>query len=167
MLVSIAYYSRKGTTDGLARMVAEEVRRRGHEANMVRIKHVKRPGFLKAARMSIKQMEDVELNNVEADLDMSSADMVVIGGPIFAGNVNPFTRTFLAKAKGLEGKPAGIFICCSSKPDDTVEYIEMLTKMANDRGLQVKGSLVGSTKVKDQYAKLSKAFVEDLLTPYN
>jgi menaquinone-dependent protoporphyrinogen IX oxidase len=164
MRVGIAYYSRKGTTDALAGLVAGELRERGHEVDMVRIKHVKRPGLLKVARMSTKRMDDVELDNVEADLDMTSADMVVIGGPIFAGNVDPFTRTYLARAKGLEGKPAGVFICCRSGPDDAGGYIEMLTKLATERGLLVKGSLAGSTKVRDQYDQLSKAFVDELLT---
>jgi menaquinone-dependent protoporphyrinogen IX oxidase len=163
VLVSIAYYSRKGTTDGLAAMVAEEFRRRGHEVNLVRIKHTKRPGFLKAVRMSMKH-EHVELENAESDFDMSLAEMVIVGGPIFAGNVNPFTRAYLRRITGLEGKPGGVFICCASKPEDTGKYITELTQLASDRGLKVKGSLVGSRKIMDRYPELAKAFVEELLT---
>jgi menaquinone-dependent protoporphyrinogen IX oxidase len=163
MRVGLAYYSRKGTTDGLAGMIAGELRGQGHEVDVVRIEHVKRPGFFKAARMSVKEMDDAELANGEEDLDMSDADMVIVGGPVFAGNINPFTRTYLARAKGLEGKPAGVFICCASRPDDAGEYIDMLTRLATERGLEVRGSLTGSNKVRDQYPRLAKAFVDDLL----
>jgi menaquinone-dependent protoporphyrinogen IX oxidase len=163
MLVSIAYYSRKGSTDGLAGLVAEEFRSRGHEVTLVRIKHTKKPGFFKAARTSIKH-EDVELVNAESDFDMSPAELVVIGGPIFAGNVNPFTRAYLSRVTGLEGKPGGVFICCANKPEDAGDYIKELTKLASDQGLEVKANMVGSKRVKDHYPDLAKAFVEELLT---
>jgi hypothetical protein len=91
--------------------------------------------------------------------------MVIVGGPIFAGKVNPFTRTFLARAEGLEGKPAGVFITCKSGPEDASDYIASITRLATHRGLHVRGDLAGSTKVRDQYDRLSRAFVEGLLAP--
>ncbi len=163
MHVRIVYYSRKGTTEGLAGLVAEGISKRGHQVTMVPVKHVKRPGFLGAGRASMTEKE-MELANDEGDYDLGDADLIVVGGPpIFAGKVNPFTRTFLARATGMEGKPGGVFICCASKPADGEQLVKELEALVSAKGLQVRGRLVGSNKVRDQYPQLAEEFVASVL----
>ena len=161
MHVKIAYYSRKGHTDKLAGMVAEGIQAKGHRVTMVPIKHVKRPGFLGAGRASVMEKE-MELANVEGDYDLGDADMVIVGGPIFAGRVNPFTRTFLSRAKGMEDKPGGVFICCASKPADGEGLVKELEGMVSGKGLEVRAHLVGSDKVKEEHPRLAAEFVAQL-----
>ncbi len=162
MHVKIAYYSRKGTTEGLAGMVAKGIRGRGHQVTTVPIKHRKKPGFLGAGRASMTERE-MDLANVEADYDLGDADLIVVGGPIFAGKVNPYTRTFLGRASGMEGKPGGVFISCASKPSDGEVLVNQLVDLASAKGLRVRAKLVGSNKVRDQYQHLADTFVADLL----
>jgi multimeric flavodoxin WrbA len=162
MRVRVAYYSRKGITEGLSGMVAEAIRSRGHDVTMVPIRHVKRPGFLGAGRASMKEME-VELANDDGDYDLGDADMIILGGPVFAGKVNPYTRTFVKRARGLEGKVGGVLITCASGPIDGVALVDQLAQLASAKGLEVRGRLVGSRKVRDRYPQLAEAFVAEVL----
>ncbi len=162
MHVRIAYYSRKGTTKGLAGMVAEGITKRGHQVTMVPVKHVRKPGFLGAGRASMTEKE-MELANEEDDYDLGDADLIIVGGPIFAGKVNPFTRTFLARATGMDGKPGGVFICCASKPADGEELVKELEALVSAKGLRVRGHLVGSRTVKEQHPQLAEEFVARVL----
>ncbi len=164
MRVKVAYYSRKGTTEGLCGMVAEGIRSRGHDVIMVPIRHLKRPGFLGAGRASIKEME-MELANEDGDYDLGDADMIILGGPVFAGKVNPYTRTFVKRARGLEGKVGGVLITCASGPSDGVALVDQLAQLASARGLEVRGRLVGSRKDRDRYPQLAEAFVAEVLDP--
>jgi multimeric flavodoxin WrbA len=161
MNVSIVFYSRSGTTEGLAGRVAKDVGQLGHDVTMVPIKHKKKPGFFGAARAAMKT-KDMEIVNEPGDFDLAAAEMVILGGPIFAGNINPFMKTFLDRAQGLEGKPAGVFICCNSAVDEAGEYMVQMRKLAEGYGLQVRGELIGSRKVKADYDKLAQHFVLDL-----
>lgn len=162
MHVKVAYYSRKGTTEGLASLVAEGIRSRGHDVAMVPIKHLRRPGFLGAGRASMKEKE-MELANDAGDFDLGDADIIILGGPVFAGKVNPFTRTFVKRATGLEGKVGGVFISCASSPSDGVALLDQLAQLVSAKGLEVRGRLVGSVKVRDRYPQLAEAFVAEVL----
>jgi uncharacterized membrane protein YgcG len=162
MHVKIAYYSRKGTTKGLAEMVAKAIQGRGHQVTMVPIRHVKRRGFLGTARESIKG-EDMELDNDEADYQLGDADMIIVGGPIFAGMVNPYTRTFLRRATGLDGKPGGILITCKSGPCDDKGYLRDLEDEVAAKGLEVRARLFGSNKLRGEYQKLADHFAAEVL----
>ena len=162
MHVRIAYYSRKGTTEGLAGMVAEGLRGRGHRVTMVPVRHVKRAGFIGAGRASLKGGE-MELANDEADYDLGDADLVVLGAPIFAGRVDPYTRTFVGRASGMEGKPGGVFVTCAAGPDDKDAYLDRIEDLAASKGLQVRARMFGSRKLRERYAQLAGAFVDQLV----
>jgi len=160
--IRIAYYSRKGSTEGLVNKVVPRLRDRGHVVTTVPIRHRKRPGFLSAGRSSIKE-EEVELENAEGDYDMSGAGMVILAGPIFAGRVNPWTRTYIKRVTGLEGKDGGVMITCASKPTDAEALVKELADLASARGLQVRARLAGSRKLVAEYDRLADGFVHQLL----
>ncbi len=160
--VRIVYYSRKGSTERLAGMVAEGFRSLGHEAMTVPIRHVKRPGFLSAGRMSMKDQE-VELANDEADYDLGMTDIIIIGGPVFAGRVNPYTKTYLRRVSGLEGKPCGVFITCDSRTEDADGYVRELAEVASQRGLVVRSRMIGSRKAMERFQAMARSFVEEVL----
>jgi hypothetical protein len=162
MHVKIAYYSRKGTTAGLAEMVSRAISARGHQVTMVPIKHVKKRGFLMTGRASIK-MADMELDNEAADFDLVDADLVIVGGPIFAGKVDPHTRTYLNHASGLEGKPGGVLITCGAGPDDDKGYLREMEGLVSARGLKVRARLFGSNKLKDRYQEMAERFASEVL----
>lgn len=158
MNVSVVYYSRKGATEGLARMVAGEARSMGHEVSVVPIMHLKRPGFFKAAT-SARKGQPMEIANPAGDLDLTTADMVFLGGPVFAGQMNAFMGSFLERAKGLEGKNAAVFITCASPRESAGEYIAQLRSMAEGRGLSVQAELIGSRQQEGDYGRMARDFV--------
>ncbi len=159
--IRVAYYTRKGATEGLVAKVVARLRERGHVVTTVQISHKKRPGFLSAGRSSIKE-EVVELANAPGDFDMSGAGMVVIAGPIFAGRVNPWTRTYVGRVTGLDGKAGGVIITCASKPVDAAGLVKELADLAAGRGLLVRARLAGSRKLMDEYDRLADEFVHKL-----
>lgn len=162
MRVSVVYYSRKGTTKGLAEMVAQEVRALGNEVSMVPVRHRKRPGFFKAAATARKG-EGAGIVNEERELDLTSADLVLLGGPVFAGNINAFIRTFLDGAKGTQGKPAGVFITCASPQEKAGDYIAQLRRLAEGHGMTVRATLIGSRKVMARYPAMARNFAMEAL----
>ena len=162
MNISVVYYSRKGTTEGLAEMVAGKARSLGHEVSMVPIRHKRRPGFFKAAT-SARKGQLMELDNTATDLDLALADMIFLGGPVFAGHINPFMRSFLDRAKGLEGKDAAVFITCASPQGDAGGYIAQLRSLAEERGLSVQAELIGSRKLQAEYPAMARNFVLEAL----
>jgi menaquinone-dependent protoporphyrinogen IX oxidase len=160
--VKIAYYSRKGTTKGLAEMVAKAIQGRGHHVTMVPIRHVKKKGFLGAGRASQK-MQEMELANDEVDFQLGDADLVIVGGPIFAYKVDPYTRTFLKRASGLEGKPGGVLITCGARPKDAQDYMNEMVGLVSAKGLRVRARLLGSNKLRDEYQAMAEQFAADVL----
>lgn len=162
MDVTIVYYSRGGTVEGLAGLIAEEIRRRGHSVNSVPIRPSKRTGFLRTGWLSRKEAK-VEIANGPQELDLAPHDVILVGGPIFAGKVNPWTRAFIARAKGLEGKAGGVFIACATKVAEAGGYIEEMAALVGERGLVVRGRLIGSKEVQGRYPELARSFVEDVL----
>jgi flavodoxin len=162
MNVRVVFYSRKGTTQGLAKLVSDEVRGYGYETTSTVIQHVKRPGFFGAAKTADWEMTP-DIANGEEDFDLAPADVLFIGGPVFNGRVTAYVKAYLERASGMEGKPAGVFICCASPPDEGQKYVEELEDLAKGFGLDVKAKLVGSRKVRTEYPDLARDFVGEVL----
>ena len=162
MNVRVVFYSRKGTTQGLAKLVSDEVRGYGYETTSTAIQHVKRPGFFGAAKTSDwERIPDIA--NPEEDFDLAPTDVLFIGGPVFNGRVTAYVKAFLDRASGMDGKPAGVFICCASPPEDGEKYVQELEELARGYGLDVKAKLVGSRKVRSEYTELARTFVGEVL----
>lgn len=162
MDVVIAYYSRSGTTEGLANLIAEEIRFRGGDARTVRIQHQKKPGFLKAARLASKKIE-VDLANPEGDFDLDSAETVIMGCPIWNGNLSPYVRSYLKRVSGIKDKPAGVFITCASPRTEGQKYVSDLVVLAKEHHMDVKGELIGTKKERLQFRSLVRDFVSKIL----
>jgi flavodoxin len=162
MNVRVVFYSRKGTTQGLAKLVSDEVRGYGYETTSTTIQHVKRPGFFGASKTA--DWEKIpDIANAEEDFDLAPAEVIFIGGPVFNGRVTAYVKAFLEKASGIEGKPVGVFICCASPPDEGQKYVEELEELVKGYGLDVKARLVGSRKVRTEYPNLARDFVGEVL----
>ncbi len=158
----IAYYSRTGNTQALAAILEEEAKQRGHEVRMVPVLHDRKPGYFGCLNIASGK-RPAEIANAEEDLDMASADVVVLGAPVWAGRFSPFMRTFLDRVSSVENKAAGVFVCCSSEPHRATSYAPVLAECATSRGLDVKAHLCASRKDRAQHKELARAFLDDLL----
>ena len=88
MKIAIIYASKHGTTEKVANMLAKKLRRSG---------------------------DSVELFNVRNKLfpDIEMFDKIIIGGSIYAGNIQRGIKNFCESNKDkLQKNPLGLYICC-------------------------------------------------------
>jgi len=122
--ILIVYSSRVNETKGIAELIAEGVRRSGHQVQ------------IKTA------------NQVETEKDLAGFDAYIFGSPTYHGEMLPSMKQFLFIAEGakLEGKPGGAFGAygwngeANRRIFDTMTYIFKM-KMASGP-LMIKASWV-------------------------
>ena len=110
MKTLIVYYSLEGNTDYAAKRIAEK---NGYD--LLRLETVKKyptSGFRKFFHggKSAVFAETPEL--VPYSTDVNSYEQIVIGFPVWAGNITPPIRSFI-KAHNLSGKSIAAFACQS------------------------------------------------------
>lgn len=112
--VLILYYSRKGSTESLAREVARGVESAGAEA-MVRTV----PPVATVVEVAAPPVPDTGPPYVEID-ELSGVDGLILGSPTRFGNMAAPLKHFLDQTSAqwlngtLAGKPAGVFTTSSS-----------------------------------------------------
>lgn len=113
MKVLILYYSRTGRTKKVAEFIKEELK--GDIEEIVSLK--KRNGFF-GILLSIFESLFKRLTPVkEIEKDISNYDLVLIGTPIWAGNLSSPIRTFFVKYRDiLKNKDIIVFYSYGLKP---------------------------------------------------
>ena len=164
MEVVIAFYSRTGNTQAMADLLEEEARQRGHTVRLVQIAHDRKPGYFGCLGLASGR-KDADIANTESELDLGGADLVILGAPVWGGRFAPFVRTFLERAKGREGKPAGVFVSCGSTIDRASRFAPEMGEYASSMGLAVKSTMCASRKDRQMHREIGRAFLDELLGP--
>ncbi|MGM0419800.1 MAG: flavodoxin family protein [Bacillota bacterium] len=91
MKTLVVYYSRTGTTDRLAKILKSEL-----EASLLEIKDQrKRRGFFGLIRSGFDAIT-ANVTVIEGfEEDLTEYDLVLVGSPVWAGQITPAIRTFL------------------------------------------------------------------------
>ena len=148
----------------MADLLEEEACLRGHTVRLVQIAHDRKPGFFGCLSLASGK-KGADIANPEADLDLGRADVVILGAPVWGGRFAPFVRTFLERAKGKEGKPAGVFVSCSYPIQRAERFAPELGEYVASMGLTVKGTMCASRKDRQMHRELGRAFLDGLLGP--
>jgi len=115
----IAYYSRTGTTKKVAEMLAQKM---GAEIEEIR-DTVDRSG-IKGYFISGRDAMKKRLTKIEPiKLGPEGYDLVVVGTPVWAGNMSPAVRTYLAENK--ERIKTIAFFCTMGGSGDKKTFQEM------------------------------------------
>jgi flavodoxin len=121
MKTLVAYYSRTGTNRTIAENLADQI---GADLDEI-VDEKKRSGplgFLGAGRAALGQ----KTTEISTQLDPSNYDTIILGSPIWAGNMNPALRTYLEKYD-LGGKRVFFFFVSKSKdPSKAVEELRTI-----------------------------------------
>jgi len=133
MRIGIVYYSRTGHTKKVAKILEEKFKEKKAEVDLIEIEHVKRPGFLKAGRSAMKQLE-LPIKNT--DFDMKKYDFIITGSPTWGGNPSPFIKSFMNKAENVKGKKAAIFNTGMSPIDKRENLIEIIKNNLENVGMK-------------------------------
>ena len=141
MATLIIYYSQGGTTELVAKTLAQNLR-----ADMVRIHDLKnREGFKNRLFASINAFRENKTDIVPARVDLTNYDTVIFGTPTWAGNPTPAILTIIDRCN-LTGKDVMLFATMDNNRGDTnIERLEEKVKM---RGARVIESFSITTKNK-------------------
>lgn len=141
MATLIIYYSQGGTTELVAKTLAQNLR-----ADMVRIHDLKnREGFKNRLFASINAFRENKTDIVPARVDLTNYDTVIFGTPTWAGNPTPAILTIIDRCN-LTGKDVMLFATMDNNRGDTnIERLEEKVKM---RGARVIESFTIATKGK-------------------
>lgn len=109
MKIGIIYYSRTGNTRSIAKLLEKQLKDKNTDVDLLEVKAVKNPGFLKACISAIRERE-LPIKNKKCDL--KKFNMVLFGCPVWAGSPSPYIKSFLEKAQNSKDKKAGVFVTC-------------------------------------------------------
>ena len=141
MATLIIYYSQGGTTEIVAKTLAQNLR-----ADMVRIHDLKnRDGFKNKLFASINAFRENKTDIIPARVDLTNYDTIIFGTPTWAGNPTPAILTIIDRCN-LTGKDVILFATMDNNRGDTnIERLEEKVKM---RGARVIESFTIATKGK-------------------
>lgn len=93
------------------------------------IAYASKHGFTKdcAEKLSGKLNGEVEIKNLKLDkaIDLSQYDKIIIGGSIYAGQIQKEVKEFCSKyINELKKKKLGLFICGMSEDDKVTQQIK-------------------------------------------
>jgi flavodoxin len=135
MTISIIYHSYSGNTRGVAERVSAAC-----GGTLVGVTSDEYSSRIAAYTIGSYRARKGRSDPIEpAVIDVSSADLIVIGTPVWAGRATPAINGAVAALRGCEGKSAVIFATCGGKEGDT---LPALKKSLGDRGVTVKGEFV-------------------------
>ena len=120
--VLVAYYSRSGVTEGLARRLAGRL---GADLDPVQPKatYAGAGGFRKGVWQSLFRSAPP----VDFQKDPGGYDIVILGSPVWAGRLSPPMRSYLKRCRGRIGAVAGFWVSGSGLPYKAVaDEIERL-----------------------------------------
>lgn len=135
MKTTIIYHSHSGTTRGIAQKIQEAC-----DGDIIEVKlkegHSSPVAYFIGLFRSLKHESDP----IEPEIiDVSSADVVVIGTPVWTRKATPAIKAAVEALKGCRGKNAVLFATCRSSAGDT---LPVLANALAEKGVRVAGEYV-------------------------
>jgi len=154
MKALVTYYSRTGTTDKLAKDIADRL---GCDIDPI-VSTVKWEGatrWMACGKAGMKK----ELCELEPPKkDPAQYDLVIVGTPIWAGFTSAPTRTYLTENKGKIKRVAFFLTCGGDEPDKALADMEEVAGQRPVAKLAVKAR----DMKKGAYADKASAFIAEL-----
>nr|WP_319376360.1 NAD(P)H-dependent oxidoreductase [uncultured Methanoregula sp.] len=135
MKTCIIYHSHSGVTRGVAERVKETF---GGELIEVKLKegHTTPIAYFLGLFRAIRHTSDpIE----PSAIDVSAADVVVIGTPVWARKATPAITSAVAALRGCQGKKAVLFATCGSAAG---EALPDLAHALEEKGMTITGQVV-------------------------
>jgi flavodoxin len=146
MKAIIVYYSRTGRSEKAAMAVKAALSSAGIDTELEKINPLKTKGHIKNAFMSLLRREVPILN---VNLDVSMYDLIIIGGPVWAGSTAAPLNSYLEDIHGISGKKAAAFVTMAAFGGNRV--LKQISKAIGSRGGKyIKGIELHSKDVDDE-----------------
>jgi flavodoxin len=153
----IAYYSRTGRNETIAQTLGERL---GADLDEI-VDHKKRTGLLGWLRAG-RDAGAHRLTTITVKRNPADYDVVLLGGPIWNGNLTPALRTYLTNHK-LTGKRVAFFFV--SRGNKTEKAATEMQELANGAVLLGTLGLTSKEVASQQYDTQLRAFVELVSRP--
>ena len=135
MKAVIIYHSYSGITRGVSEKVHEAV-----GGDIMEVKPVKNYSKLSAYTTGCMRARKGECDLIESEtIDVSDADVIVIGTPVWAFRATPAVNAAVEALFGCSEKPAVIFATCGGKEGET---LTKLSEALSKKGVIVKKQIV-------------------------
>jgi flavodoxin len=154
MKILVTYYSRTGTTKLVGELIAKEL---GAETDeIVDVKERLGPvNYMRAAR----DAKGMKPTKIEYTKNPDDYDVIILGTPIWWGNLPPAPRTFLT-SHDLKGKKVVFFI--TSQSEDRESVFSQLREMTPDAELIDTFGILQRKVKNEEYDEELATFTEDI-----
>ena len=152
MKLLVTYYSRTGTTRTIAQALANKL---GADLDEI-VDQKKRTGILGWLRAG-RDAGSRRLTTITVKRNPASYEVVLLGGPLWNGNMTPAVRTYLTDHKVAGKRVAFFFTSGGNKTEKAVKEMQELAKPATFLGTL---GLTAKEVKRKQYDAQLKAFVE-------
>lgn len=155
MKTLLIYYSRTGITRKVAEFIQSQSNCDSEEIISIK-KRAGVIGFMLSGREGLKK-ELAEIENTKSNV--TEYDLVIIGTPIWAGNISSPVRTYLTQNAGKFKKLAAF---CTMGGDDPEKSFSEIEKVSNAK-LFSKASFSTKDVKADDFKEKAKKFVAQIL----
>ncbi|MHA1743012.1 MAG: flavodoxin family protein [Candidatus Heimdallarchaeota archaeon] len=117
------YYSKTGNTKLVAETIAKEIK-----SELLAIKpkkEIKSTGFLLYFRGGFQSITKRKIEIEEPKIDINNFDLIFLGTPVWAWNLNPVVRSFLETIP-IKNKKICLFCCCASSGKGVLKDLEQI-----------------------------------------
>jgi len=157
--ILVVYYSKTGHTRKIAQDISRQL-----EADLEEITDKKKRtgllGFIFGGRDALTKKETriIEMKKNPADYDL-----VILGSPIWAGNITPAVRTYINQY-GNSIRSTAFFFSSSGKTPDQI--FEKLLSLLKEKPIAVTGVAVSEMKDDNTYRTKISAFIDGIRVKY-
>ncbi|MHA1630246.1 MAG: flavodoxin family protein [Candidatus Heimdallarchaeota archaeon] len=117
------YYSKTGNTKLIAETIAKETK-----SKLLAIKpkkEIKSTGFLLYFRGGFQSITKRKIEIEEPKVDINNFDLIFLGTPVWAWNLNPVVRSFLETIP-IKNKKICFFCCCAGSGKGVLKDLEQI-----------------------------------------
>ena len=156
MKILIAYYSKSGSTEAIAKKLSAILQQNRHMVTVFKIRpmrELKAYDYGKNSHIELKQPLP----------DVSAYDLILIGTPVWSFCPSPIVSSYLRQLRRIKGKRVALFASCMALPGTT---IQRMSSILSTKGAVVAESLTIRSVFKIDETKLGEAekFVQLLLS---
>lgn len=153
--ILVVYYSKTGHTRKIAQDIAKKM-----DADLEEITDQKKRtgllGFISGGRDALTKKET---NISEMRKNPAEYDLVILGGPIWAGNITPAVRTYINQYKDSLPSVAFFFSSGGDKPGQIFEKLSILLK---ENLVSIMGLSQGELKNTQVYCARLSSFLKKI-----
>jgi flavodoxin len=123
--VIVCYYSRTGHTKALALEIGRKLKEAHVGVRFHKLEPVKELTLLQTGARTITRASEPV---VFPDIDLGSANLLIIGTPVWVGIPTPYIRSFIEQATDLKGMPVVLFATCSQRDGKAAHELRELVR---------------------------------------